>query len=73
MVSTCCFCSILIKFGFYWQIWLEVSNFKFQEKSVMWSWVDTTEGLDMTEIKGTFRVFDNASSGYFLPTFHENL
>jgi len=29
--------------------------------------------LDMTEIKGTFRVCDNASSGYFLPTFRDNL
>jgi hypothetical protein len=31
--------------------------------------------LDMTEIKGTLRVYDtrNASSGYFLPTFRDNL
>ena len=40
MVSTRCFCSILIKFGFCWQIWLEVSNFKFHENLSSGSRVD---------------------------------
>jgi len=31
------------------------------------------DGLDVTEIKSAFHVYDNASSGYFLPTFPDNL
>jgi hypothetical protein len=62
------------------QIWILstdfIRSFQFQvsRKSVKWepSCLLPADGLDTTEIKDSFSVCDNASSGNFLPTFRDN-
>jgi hypothetical protein len=60
------------------EIWILLTDFKFPISSStkicrVGAELIHADGLDITEIKDTFRVYDNTSSGYFLPTFRDNL
>jgi hypothetical protein len=60
------------------QIWILLTDLKFPISSFtkicqLGAELIHADGLDMLEIKDTFRVYDNASSGYFVPTFRDNL